>query len=126
SDWSSDVCSSDLAWCGTESGRGQDPADCPLTDAMAQAAELSLDAPVPPPRVLPGQPLDKLADLVRDRRASRSARIGPFARGQAPVPGEQGAWRHDPMRLTASGQHPRQRGDHGAAGPVRLRAGDLT
>jgi hypothetical protein len=49
-----------------------------------------------------------------------------FARGQAPVPGEQGAWRHDPMQLTASGQQPRQRGDDGAVGPVRLRAGDLT
>jgi hypothetical protein len=30
------------------------------------------------------------------------------------------------MQLTASGQHPRQRGDHGAVGPVRLRVGDLT
>jgi hypothetical protein len=40
--------------------------------------------------------------------------------------GEQGAGRHDSMQPRAAGQQPRQRGDHGAVGPVRLRAGDLT
>jgi hypothetical protein len=38
----------------------------------------------------------------------------------------QGARRHDPVQAKAPGQHPRQGGDHGAVGPVRLRAGDLT
>jgi len=42
------------------------------------------------------------------------------------VPGEQGARRHDPVQSKASGQQLRERGDHGAVGPVRLRAGDLT
>ena len=66
------------------------------------------------------------ADLIRDRRASGGVRVGPFVLDQAPVPGEQGARRHDPVQPEASGQQPRQRGDHGAVGPVRLRAGDLT
>ncbi len=42
------------------------------------------------------------------------------------MPGEQGARRHDPVQPEASGQQPRQRGDHGAVGPVRLRARHLT
>ena len=42
------------------------------------------------------------------------------------MPGEQGAGCHDPVQPKAPGQQPCQRGDHGAVGPVRLRAGDLT
>ena len=38
----------------------------------------------------------------------------------------KGAGRHDPVQPKAVGQQPRQRGDHGAVGPVRLRTGDLT
>jgi len=43
-----------------------------------------------------------------------------------PVPGEQGAGRHDPVQSKRAGQQPRQRGDHGATGPVWRWAGDLT
>jgi hypothetical protein len=39
---------------GREPGRGQDPADGSRAGAMAEAEELALDAPVPPPWVLPG------------------------------------------------------------------------
>src|ERR1035438_1573676 len=35
------------AWRGAETGRGQDPANRSLTDAVAEADELALDAPVP-------------------------------------------------------------------------------
>jgi len=42
------------------------------------------------------------------------------------VPGEQGAGRHDPVQPQAFWQQSRQGGEHGAVGPVRLRAGDLT
>ena len=80
----------------------------------------------PQPRVLPGQLLDQCADLLRDRRASRGAGVGPFVLDQPPVPGEQGAGRHDPVQPKAPGQQPRHGGDHGAVGPVRLRAGHLT
>ena len=36
------------------------------------------------------------------------------------------ARRHDPVQPKAAGQQPRQRGDHGAVGPNRSRAADLT
>jgi hypothetical protein len=35
------------AWCGPESRCGQDPADRSLADAVAEAEEFALDAPVP-------------------------------------------------------------------------------
>jgi hypothetical protein len=41
------------------------------------------------------------------------------------VPGEQRAGCHDPVQPQVPGQQPRQRGDHRAVSPVRLRAGDL-
>jgi hypothetical protein len=71
---------------------------------VAEAEELALDAPVPAARVLHGQLLDQLADLIRDRRASGGVRVGPFARDQAPVPAEQRAGRHDPVQPEAFGQ----------------------
>jgi hypothetical protein len=46
------------AWRGGEPGGGHDPADGSRGDAVAEAEELTLDAPVAPPRVLPGQLLD--------------------------------------------------------------------
>ena len=49
---------------GREPGCGQDPPDGSRADAIAEAEELTLDAPVPPPRVLTGQPPDQLADLL--------------------------------------------------------------
>ena len=93
---------------------------------MAETEEFALDAPVPPPWVLPGQPLDQFAEIIRDWWASGGVRIGPFVLDQAPVPGEQGARRHDPIGPKTLGQQSRQRGDHGTVGPVRLRAADLT
>jgi hypothetical protein len=39
--------------CGREPGRGQDPADRSRADAVPQAEEFALDAPVSPPWVLP-------------------------------------------------------------------------
>jgi hypothetical protein len=78
---------------------------------MAEAEELALDTPVAPARVLPGQPLDQLTELLRDRRASRGVRVSPFLLDQASVPGEQGAGRHDPVRPKVPGQLPRQGGD---------------
>jgi hypothetical protein len=44
---------------------------------------------------------------------------------QAPVPGQQRAWSHDPVQPQVPGQHPSQGRDHGAVRPVRLGAGDL-
>ena len=94
-------------------------------DAMAEAEELALDAPVPPPWVLPGQPPDQLTDFLRDGRTPSGIRVGPLILDQAPVPGQQRAGCHDPVQPQVPGQQPRQRGDHRAVSPVRLRAGDL-
>jgi hypothetical protein len=106
-------------------GRGQDPPDRSRADPVSEAEELTLDATVPPPRVLPGQSPDQLPDLLRNRRAPGGFRIGPLVLDQAPVPGEQGAGCHDPVQPQVGGQQPRQRGDHRTVSPVRLRAGDL-
>jgi len=54
------------------------------------------------------------------------ASVGPFVLDDAPMPGEQSAGRHDPVQPQAFWQQSRQGGHHGAVGPVRLRAGDLT
>jgi hypothetical protein len=45
---------------------------------MAQAEQLALDPAVSPPRVLPGQLYDQIADLLSDGRVSSLARVGPF------------------------------------------------
>jgi hypothetical protein len=50
---------------------GQDPTDGSLADAVAEAEKFALDAAVSPARVLPGQLLDQLADLIRERWSSR-------------------------------------------------------
>jgi|SoimicmetaTmtLAA_FD_contig_41_599849_length_712_multi_2_in_0_out_0_2 hypothetical protein len=56
------------AWCGLQACGGQDPADRVFADAVAEADELALDAPVAPARILPGQLLDERADFIWDSR----------------------------------------------------------
>ena len=109
------------AWCGREPGFGQDPPDGSRADAVPETEELTLDAPVSPSRVLPGQPPDQLADLLRDRRAPCGIRIGPLVLHHAPVPGEQRGGCRDPVQPQMLRQQPRERGDHSAVGPVRFR-----
>src|ERR1700691_6609434 len=99
-----------MAWSGREPGCGQDPPDGSRADAIAETEELTLNAPVPPPRVLPGQLSDQLADLLGDRRASRGIRIGPLVLDQAPVPDEQGAGGNDPVKPQVPGQRPGKEG----------------
>ena len=113
------------AWRGREPGFGQDPPDRSRADTVPKTEELTLDAAVSPARVLPGQPPDQLADLLRDRRASGGVRVGPFLLDQATVPGEQGARHHDPLYPKVPGQQPRQGGYHRPVSPVWFRAGDL-
>jgi hypothetical protein len=40
-----------MAWSGREPGCGQDPPDGSRADAIAETEELTLNAPVPPPRM---------------------------------------------------------------------------
>ena len=49
----------------------------------------------------------------------------PFLLDQTPVPGEQGARRHDWLYPKVPGQQPRQGGYHHPVSPIRFRAGDL-
>ena len=108
-----------------EPGGGQDPADRPLPHPVPQAEQLTPDAPVAPARVLPGQLLHQVADLVWDRRSSDGVRVRPLSPGQAPVPSQQRIRGHDPVQPQAPGQQPRQGGHHGTVSPVRPRAGGL-
>lgn len=41
------------------------------------------------------------------------------------MPGQQGAWGHDPVQPQVPGQKPCQGGEHGTVRPVRRRARDL-
>ena len=41
------------------------------------------------------------------------------------MPGQQGAWGHDPVQPEMCGQQPCQRGDHGTVSPAWFRPGDL-
>jgi hypothetical protein len=93
---------------------------------VAEAEEFTLDAPVPHRGFCLASRWTsaRISSGIGGRPAG--VRIGPFALDQAPVPGEQGARCHHPVQPKASGQQLHQRGDHGAVGPVRLRAGDLT
>jgi hypothetical protein len=52
---------------GPEPDSSQDPADRPLPYPVPQAEQLALDAPIPPPRVLPGQLPHYYAHLAGDR-----------------------------------------------------------
>jgi hypothetical protein len=91
---------------------------------VPEAEEFTLDAPVPPAWVPPGQLPDQLADFLRDLRASGGVRIGVFVLDDAPVLGEQGGGCHDPVQPKVAGQQPCERCDHGPVCPVRLRPGD--
>jgi hypothetical protein len=93
-------------WRRAEPGGGQDPVNRPFAHPVLQAQQLALDPPVPPTRVLPRQLLHQRAHLVRDRRASLQVRVGPFPLDQAPVPGQQRAWCHDPVQPQLPGQQP--------------------
>ena len=78
-------------------GAGPIPASCRICHTVDAAigwpslVSSALHPPVPPRRVVRGHADHELADRRRRRRPSGRppARVVPFARGQAPVPGEQ-------------------------------------
>jgi hypothetical protein len=57
-----------LAWRRTDPASGENTADRAGTDPVAEPDQFALDAPMPPCRVLPGQPTDEIAQIVGDRR----------------------------------------------------------
>lgn len=54
------------------------------------------------------------------------SRVGPLAFHQPPMPGQQGARRHDPMSTKVLRQQSGSGGDHSAVSPIRFRVRDLT
>jgi hypothetical protein len=87
-----------------ETGCGQDPADRAGAETVSEAEEFTLDAPVAPGRILRREAHHEVADLVTDRRAAAPARVGPFFRNQAAVPGQQRAGSNDPMPTQLAGE----------------------
>ena len=87
---------------------GQDTADRSGTDPPPQADQLSLDPPMPPARVIPGQPQHQIPDLFADPRAARPGPVRPPPRDQPPVPAQQRAWGNQAMGAQPGRQHPGQ------------------
>jgi len=76
-------------------------------DAVPEAAQFALDAPVPPDGVLGGHPHDQLADLPRCSRPARTwgGGFGPAAGFAAAMPAQQGVGGDQPA-LTSPSRHP--------------------
>jgi hypothetical protein len=69
--------------------RGKDPADCARTDPVTQPEQFTLNAAMPPARILPSQPHDEIPHVVADRRTTRPVRIRPVPFGKAAMPAQQ-------------------------------------
>jgi hypothetical protein len=75
---------------GSQARTGQDAPDGAGTDPVPQPEQLTLDAPVPPARVLAGHPHDQILHLVADRWAAGPVRVRPTPPDQPAVPRQQG------------------------------------
>ena len=99
---------------------------------MPQLQELAPDPPVPPARVLGGQPHDQPADVGRERRATGAAAMperGPLAAHQLPVPAQQRLGPDREAPPLGAGQQAAEPGQDEAvagvvAGPLGLAAQD--
>ena len=95
---------------------------------MAQAGELTVDAPVAPGRVVPCHLQHQRADgLRRARPPGGAARVRPAPPDQVGVPAQQGARGDDQAQLAevAAGQQPGQRGQDRPVGPGQPRCPGL-
>src|SRR4051812_24557715 len=86
----------DITWRRADPGGAEDAADGAGADPVAKPDQFPLYPPVPPSRVLPGQPEDKVTYLVADPRASWSVRVGPMPADHPAVPGHQRAAEREP------------------------------
>jgi len=72
-----------------------------------QLLELTLDTPVAPAGVLPGQPQDQRHHWIGERwTATSTVGLRPLAGHQAPVPPQDRSWRHQERLTTASEEAP--------------------
>jgi hypothetical protein len=94
-------------------------------DLVAEPAQLAVDAPVAPGRVLPGQPQHQPADLRRYSGSATLVRIGPSAPDQLPMPPQQRGWLDKQPTPVWARQQPRQSGQHRPVRPVDPRTSDV-
>jgi hypothetical protein len=89
----------------------------PGADVMAEPGEFSLDAAVPPARVLPRQLDDRFAKIGIDWWVSWSVGAGPCACDEAAVPCRQRGGCDDAVAAESAGEHPGQGGQDRPVGP---------
>jgi hypothetical protein len=108
--------------CGVEPVTTKRRPDRGGGDAYAKLLELSLDALVAPPGVVPGQADNQVLDLLVQRRpASLAMRVGPCTGDQSPVPAQQRVGLDEEARPAGPRE---QAADRGEQGPVcRLQPG---
>jgi hypothetical protein len=78
-----------------DAGLGEDASDRARADVVPELGRFSLDAAMPPVRVLAREPYHQLAKFVIDRRPSGSVRVGPLLCDETAMPGQQRGWCHD-------------------------------
>jgi hypothetical protein len=102
-----------------------DPSDGSGADLVPEAAQFAVHAPEAPSRVLGVEPDEEVADLLRQGWASHRRRLRPLLVYQALVPGQQGAWRDDPVPAKCAGEQSGQGGEQRPVRPARLGRGEL-
>ena len=94
-----------------------DVGDGALGQAHTELAQLTLDAPVASPRVLPGQAHHERSHLVVDARATRRAMsVRPASGHQSAVPGQQGGRSHTEGHPGRTGEQATEDGQQGTIG----------
>ncbi len=91
----------------------------------AQNGELTVDPPVAPGRVLPGQAGHELHGSRRNRRPSRQSGVGPLPTDQFPVPAQQGVGLHEEATELGPGDEPCETGKERPVRRPQGRAGHL-
>jgi len=100
--------------------------DCPhrrCCEAVAEAGELAVDAPVAPRRVLGGEADNELFSVADGAGpAGTSLQVYPTGRSESPVPDEQRGWGDDESRPDPAGNHPGEPCDHATVRVGQFRA----
>jgi len=111
----------------------QDLPDGGGADPVAESGELTVDAPIPPGRILGGQAQSQRAHSSRDGGTTRPNRwVGPVTGEELPVPAQDGGGRDDQPESATGRQQLCEHGDHGSVSPghprpwgASLQHGDL-
>lgn len=104
----------------------QDPLDGARGEPDAEPDKLSLDPPVPPTRVLPGETQYERTNLGRRTgMAGIPTRVRPATRHQLPVPPQQRRRSHKERRPLPARKHPTERSQQRPVSGTQPRAPDL-